>query len=122
MKKVLVIDDEAAILDVISIVLECEGFTTDTLYNGERLFERIANNPPDIILLDFSLPGETGDILAKKLREQTISKHIPIIMLSAHHAIEKLAASCGVNAFLPKPFSINDLLHMIDIYTTPMTS
>lgn len=121
-KKVLVIDDEIAILEVIKIILDCEGYVTETLPNGEKLLEKVKDNIPDIILLDFSLPGETGDTLARKLKSYSFTRNIPIIMLSAHYAVEELAASCGVNAFLPKPFSINDLIRMIEVYTEPMTS
>src|SRR5205823_3628788 len=104
------------------IILECEGYVIESLYNGDRLFEKIFESRPDIILLDFSLPGETGDILAKKLKEHPFSSTIPIIMLSAHHAIEKLAASCGVNAFLPKPFCVDELLQMIEKCTQISTA
>src|SRR6266567_4092889 len=96
-KKVLVIDDESAIQEVLKLILECEGYMTETLGSGERLMEKIGKNMPDIILLDFSLPGETGDKIARKLRASEYTAGIPIIMLSAHHAIEEVAMSCGVN-------------------------
>lgn len=116
-KKILVIDDEEAIQEVIKIVLECEGYATRTLGSGEKLMDKITNDLPDVILLDFSLPGETGDVIARKLRSQVITSKIPIIMLSAHHAVAQLAQSCGVNAFLAKPFSINELLGIIEEYS-----
>lgn len=116
-KRVLVIDDEAAILEVLQIVLECEGYITETLSTGEKLLSIIEQQIPDVILLDFSLPGETGDKIARRLKAKAETKHIPIIMLSAHHAIEQIALESGVNAFLPKPFSIDDLLKTIELTT-----
>ena len=117
MKRILVIDDEAAILDVLRLVLECEGYEIDTLASGERLNDSMRQHKPDVILLDFSLPGETGDRIARRLKSQDDTKNIPIIMLSAHHAVEPIAFASGVNAFLPKPFSIDDLVKTIELST-----
>lgn len=116
-KRVLVIDDEAAISEVIRIVLECEGYVTDVLPTGEHVIDSMQQHMPDVILLDFSLPGETGDKIARRLKSVNATRDIPIIMLSAHHAIEQVAYSSGVNAFLPKPFSIDDLLQIIELTT-----
>lgn len=121
-KKVLLIDDEVAIQEVAKIIFDCEGYSIQTLGSGKNLMRAVSQNRPDIILLDFSLPGQTGDAIAKKLKSFERTRNIPIIMISAHHALEQLAKNSGVNAFLAKPFSLTDLLSLVSSFTSPSLS
>ncbi len=121
-KKIVVVDDELAILEVLSVILKMEGYDTQTFSSGERLVEKLEHNTPDLILLDFSLPGETGDSIARKLKSHKETHDVPIIMLSAHHAIEQTALASGVNLFIPKPFSIDTLINAIHAVTRSFVS
>lgn len=121
-KKVVVVDDELAILEVLSVILQMEGYDAQTFCTGEKLLEKLGPNTPDLFLLDFSLPGETGDSIARKLKSTKATHDIPIIMLSAQHAIEPVALASGVNAFIPKPFSIDMLITAIHQVTHSFVS
>src|SRR5579863_8015014 len=100
MKKILVVDDDEGIMEVVQIVLEGEGYTVQTSMNGailQQLNEQ--QNLPDLILLDVLLSGEDGREICKRLKSDEKIKHIPVIMLSAHSDTNKIADSSGADDF-----------------------
>jgi CheY-like chemotaxis protein len=115
-KKVLVADDDPAILDSVSMLLEELGYSVETSVNGETIF-KMQNDLPDILLLDIWMSGRDGRDICKKLKEQNHTKHIPIIMVSANKDTEKIARQAGADDFLAKPFDINELNQKIEKYT-----
>lgn len=112
MKKILVIDDEPDILDAVKIVLEDEGFFVETSIKGDEIENRSANFP-DLILLDVLLSGKDGRHIAKKLKSQDSTKHIPIIMMSAHPTAKQEIQEYLADDFIAKPFEIDYLLERI---------
>lgn len=115
MKRIAVIDDERAILDVVELTLELEGFQVHTSPNG-RYLQHMQHTFPDLIILDVYLEGEDGRDICQKLKTNTYTQHIPVILFSAvltsHEALE---ASCA-DDFLSKPFHIQDLLDLVQKY------
>jgi CheY-like chemotaxis protein len=111
-KKIMVIDDNESILEVMHIVLEGEGYDVETSLNVQPL-QHLNCNFPDLILLDVLLSGEDGIEACKHLKSQETTKDIPIILLSAHSNASKMARDCGVNAFLDKPFDLDVLVEMV---------
>lgn len=112
-KKVLVIDDDVAILDAMKTLLEEEAFDVRTISSPFKAKEEVADYKPDVILLDILLSGEDGRNIAKQLKATENTRHIPIILLSAHSGIEKSLNDTSVDAFIPKPFDIDHLLEKI---------
>lgn len=112
MKKVLVIDDERDILDALRLLLEAEGYSVETSMDGGDIAMRL-DNFPDIILLDVLLSGKDGRVIAKKLKSQERTKHIPIIMMSAHPTAKDTIDEYQADYFLPKPFEADHLLRKI---------
>ncbi len=112
-KKVLVAEDDKAITEVVSIILENEGFEVLTAEHSDHVFKSVDKHSPAAILLDIWLFGEDGSKIAKKLKNQPHSKKIPIIMMSANSETEKIAKSCGADDFLLKPFNIDDLVVVV---------
>ncbi len=112
-KKVLVAEDDQAILEVVKILLENEGFAIQTTDREERIYEILLEDPPDLILLDIWLSGHDGGKIAKDLKSSDKTKHIPIIMMSANNQTEKITKDSGADGFLLKPFNIDDLLHIV---------
>src|SRR5258708_20145820 len=82
-KKILVIDDCEAILDVVKITLEMEGYEVSTNLTG-ACFQQIEHDPPDLILLDVLLSGEDGGEIGQRLKTEEQTRHIPGTPLSAH--------------------------------------
>jgi DNA-binding response OmpR family regulator len=109
-KKVLVVDDELDILEFLQVILEEEGYDVLTSQKGEYLEQLHNGGLPDLILLDVLLSGKDGREIVKYLKQQDETKHIPVIMFSAHPSAEQTAREAGAEDFIAKPFEIDDLL------------
>ncbi len=112
-KKILVIDDDPAILEVVSIILKENGYSVLTP-DGRDLVGKIKKNQPDVIFLDLLMPGVSAEELTKKLKSDIKTKNIPVLILSALNDIDQRAKKIGADGFLPKPFGIEDLLKTIE--------
>jgi DNA-binding response OmpR family regulator len=112
-KRLLVVDDEPDILEFLQIILEEEGYEVATSDKGEYLEQLHSGGLPDIILLDVLLSGKDGREIVKYLKSQQETKHIPVIMFSAHPSAEETARQAGADDFLAKPFEIDVLLAKI---------
>lgn len=108
-KTVLICDDDEGIIDVSTIVLEEKGYYVISLTHAEGIYDIIAKEKPDIILLDLWMPEVGGDEITKKLKTDPKTSHIPIILFSASKNTEETAKKLGANAFLSKPFDIQEL-------------
>ncbi|MDQ3008252.1 MAG: response regulator [bacterium] len=112
-KKILVADDDSGILEVISLMLEDAGYDVETTVNGETEV-MVEKYLPDLILLDIWMSGMDGRKICKSLKGQKLTKHIPIIMISANKDTENIAKESGANDFIAKPFEMQDLLNKVD--------
>jgi CheY-like chemotaxis protein len=116
-RKILVADDDPAILEVITLILEDEGYTVKTTSGGNT--ERsIQEYLPDLVLLDIWMSGMDGRNICKNLKSQKLTRHIPIIMISANKDTESIAKKAGADGFITKPFEMNDLLSTVSKYTS----
>ena len=111
--KILIIDDETAILNALQVFLEQEGYDVEAVEKYENFLESKEKNLPDLIILDIVLLDEDGREIAKRLKANDHTKHIPIIMISAHPNAATTSLKAGADTFLPKPFDIEDLLSSI---------
>lgn len=117
MKKILVIDDDLAILEVIKIILEENGYAVTVHANGADAVAVAEKLLPEVILIDIWISGFDGKELTKELKENKKTKEIPVVMVSAKYDAEKVAKEAGADAFLPKPFDITDLLAIVERYS-----
>lgn len=107
--KVLLIDDDQDILDVLIYVLEEEGYEVVCSTSADIL-QRIGQISPDIILLDEWLcEEEKGSEHCRKLKADLTTRHIPVLMISAFMPIEEVVAEAGADGFIKKPFDIDEL-------------
>jgi CheY-like chemotaxis protein len=111
-KRILVVDDSQAILDVIELILEAEGYEVATSQTG-ACFRQMERNPPDLILLDVLLSGEDGSEICQGLKSDERTRHIPVILISAHAGLRETAGGCGADGFLVKPFHLTDLRDIV---------
>ncbi len=110
MAKILVVDDEKNIVDILSFNLRKEGYTVVTAYDGEKAVEAAETEKPDLILLDVMLPIADGFEVCRKIRE---SDYItPIIMLTAREeeTDKVLGLELGADDYITKPFSIREVI------------
>ncbi len=112
-KYILVIDDNADILDVVQMTLTLAGYRVQTSQTGACL-SFLESDPPDLILLDVSLQGEDGRDLCRQVKGREQTQNIPVILFSAHNVPTQGAAEAGgADGFLAKPFRSKDLLALI---------
>ncbi|MBT1280369.1 response regulator transcription factor [Thermoanaerobacter sp. CM-CNRG TB177] len=108
-KKILVVDDEIKILEVVKSYLEREGFSVITETNGNNVLDTFKKEKPDLVILDLMLPGISGEELCKRLRQFS---NVPILMLTAKvQESDKINGfSIGADDYITKPFSPRELV------------
>ncbi len=111
-KKILIVDDEKPIVDILKFNLKKDGYSTLEAYDGEEGLEMALNQKPDLILLDVMLPKMDGFSVCKKLREKIST---PILMLTAkEEEVDKvLGLELGADDYITKPFSVRELMARI---------
>jgi DNA-binding response OmpR family regulator len=114
LKKILVIEDDPGIQEAIKAILEFSNFTVETADNIDYLEKILIENPPSLVILDLMLASKSTLIGVKKIKQNSQTKHIPIIMLSAHPQASQSAKEAGANDFLAKPFNMDELLDKIN--------
>lgn len=112
MATIFIVDDDQAIGEMLSLVLENEGFQTVTCLDGLRAVEIVPSVKPDLILLDVMLPGLDGTGVARRIRA---TSNVPIIMLTAKSDTLDVVAGleAGADDYVPKPFKVAELLARI---------
>lgn len=115
MKTVLVIDDDLAILEVMQLVLEEEGYkvTTD---NGETAMQAFQDNQPNLVLLDIWMHGIDGREVSRQMRTIPQQSSTPIVLMSAHNHSDEVIQEADADAFIEKPFDIDDMLKVVKQY------
>ncbi len=111
-QRILVIDDERDVLDLVSMTLKKAGFQVSTAETASSALRRVQTSPPSLIILDVMLPEMNGTELCKKLKASPATANIPIIMLSARgDEVDKvLGLELGAEDYVTKPFSPRELL------------
>ncbi len=110
-KRILLADDERAILKVLSIKLRISGYEVITAQDGEEALLLIDSAKPDLVLLDIIMPRADGFQVLERLRSYP---ELPVIALSARPENARKALALGVKDFLTKPFDVDDLVRRID--------
>ena len=113
---ILVVDDDPGILDALQLLFESEGYRVQTCAKGDYV-EALRDHTgalPDVIVLDVLLSGKDGRAICRILKSQPATRHIPIVMISAHPAAEQSVKEVGADAFVAKPFAIDDLLDTVE--------
>lgn len=115
MARILVVEDESAIAELISINLRHAGFDATIAATAEQAQVAVDGVLPDLILLDWMLPGQSGLALAKRWRSEARTREIPIIMLTARaEEADKISGlDAGADDYLTKPFSTKELMARI---------
>ncbi len=115
MKRILVVEDEQPIREMLRFALEKAGFALDEAGDAEQALLKIAAAPPDLVLLDWMLPGMSGIDLARRLRREELTAHLPIILLTAR--VEEndrvYGLDVGADDYVIKPFSPRELVARI---------
>jgi CheY-like chemotaxis protein len=108
-KKILIFDDDTAILEVITIIFEENGYEVKISETSHDILERVAEYKPDVILMDNWIPRIGGVEATKLLKSTEEFKHIPVIYVTANNDIVALAAEAQADDYVSKPFNLDDL-------------
>lgn len=114
-KNILVIEDNHAILDVITLILQSEAYKVTGLSKSADMLLHIDQLKPDLMILDIMLPDGDGRDLLRQIRTNPATEAIPVLMISARYTEQNIEhGEYKPNGFLAKPFDIDDLLDKIE--------
>jgi DNA-binding response OmpR family regulator len=108
--KILIIDDDTDLLELLQDFLENNGFEIKTNQSSAGIFETITQYQPDLIILDYLLDGINGGELCHQVKSTT---HIPVILYSAYSRVLLSLGTYGCDQFIPKPFDLDFLLESV---------
>ena len=116
-KKILVVDDEAYIVELIQVNLEKAGYQVTTAYDGEEAWKKVEEEGPDLIVSDVMMPKLDGFGLLKKLKETMSTKSIPVVMLTAKAGDQDVFKGWhfGADEYLTKTFNPAQLVNIVNI-------
>lgn len=114
-KKILVVDDESQLVDMVKMRLEANNYLVLTAYDGQEGLEKARKEKPDLIILDLMLPKMDGYKVCRMLKFDEKYKNIPIIMFTARaqESDKKMGEEVGADAYITKPFEPQALLDKI---------
>jgi two-component system alkaline phosphatase synthesis response regulator PhoP len=113
--KILVVDDEVYLLQILDFSLGAEGYEVVTAEDGEQALQKAKSEQPDLIVLDIMMPKVDGYEACRKLKQDPSMKDVPVILLTAkgRDIDRKLGLEVGADDYITKPFSPNKLLEKI---------
>ncbi|MAN51287.1 MULTISPECIES: phosphate regulon transcriptional regulator PhoB [unclassified Marinimicrobium] len=111
-RRILIVDDEAAIRDMLRVALEMADYECLEASNAQEALELIVDERPDLVLLDWMMPGTSGVELARRLKREEVTAEVPIIMLTAKGEEDNKIQGLEVGAddYITKPFSPRELV------------
>lgn len=111
-RRVLVADDEPAIVELIRDILEECGFRVVTAKNGSEALQLVEEQAPHVVLLDMNMPVLDGEGFVHGMRARGL--HLPIVVMTAGASAQRWAAELGADAYLSKPFEISNLINVTE--------
>ncbi len=120
---ILVIDDDKTIVQIMQLALQSAGYESDVAYNATDGLSKALANPPELILLDYNMPGKDGFTLVREMRTIPALESVPVIIVTALSIPDILAEAKAleVAGFLVKPFDLDTLLGNVDRVLRPKT-
>jgi CheY-like chemotaxis protein len=112
MEKILLADDDVEVQEIVRTILAKEGYEVTVAKDGYEAIG-LAKNKPDLIILDYMMPGASGVEVCQELKKDPNTKNIPVLMVTAHPMEKERALEVGAVDFITKPVDKTDLLHRI---------
>ena len=121
MPKIMIVDDELDIREMLNLMLHKEGFETDTAENGSEFLNKLDNFDPDIVTLEVMMPGLTTSEILEKLKEKKSNPKIILLTVVRYSDEEKKKRfeMGNVVDYVTKPFDLDQLMDTIDRHVTP---
>jgi CheY-like chemotaxis protein len=119
MKRILVIDNDPAILDVMQEALTYEGFEVTTVEGTQDINKLVKATAPQLVLIDYLLNGINGGELCHQIKTSPATGALPVILLSAYPRVLNSLGTYGCDAFIAKPFDLSLLIDQVQALTQP---
>jgi two-component system phosphate regulon response regulator PhoB len=115
--RIMIVEDEEPLLELLRYNFERAGYAVDTLTDGNRVEASLEKSVPDILIIDWMLPGLSGIELCWRLRRRPATKSVPLMMLTARceEHDRARAIKAGADDFMVKPFSVRDLIARVEV-------
>lgn len=113
-KNILIIENDDGLVELLEELFNYEGYQVRCHQQTDDIFALMEDFKPDVVLLDYLLPGINGGELCAQLKRDASTKHIPVIIFSAYPQVLLSLGSYGCNAFISKPFELSGLLKQIN--------
>ncbi|HKO59472.1 MAG TPA: response regulator [Thermoanaerobaculia bacterium] len=113
---ILVVEDDAPVAQLISKILQRNGFESEVVADGHSALDRARVTRPAMILADLTIKGMGGDQLCSALKAQPETKEIPYVVVSGDADIARKARECGADDFMEKPFEFDKLIRLVRKY------
>ncbi|HVS94255.1 MAG TPA: response regulator [Mucilaginibacter sp.] len=114
MKKVLLLDNDEAVLDVMQEALTFAGFNVKCIEQTSDIFSEIENYGPDVVVLDYLLNGINGGEICHQIKDNKKTSSLPVVIVSAYPKVLRSPGNYGCDDFIPKPFDLDDLTERIN--------
>jgi DNA-binding response OmpR family regulator len=115
-KKILVIDDNSDLLDLLREALTSEGYEVECLSSIDNIYESVRQSGAGLVIVDYILEGINGGELCHQLKINPRTRHLPVIMISGYPRVLESLGNYGADHFLAKPFDLNELLEVVNRY------
>ncbi|UKT65270.1 response regulator transcription factor [Pedobacter mucosus] len=114
-KRICVLEDNDDIREIISFILEDEAYEVSTYASVKDFLNRQKNVQPDVFLLDVMLPDGNGLDVCNRLKSDSLTKNIPVVIMSANYKEKEVQNQCQAQDFIPKPFDVQDFISRVGI-------
>ena len=116
-KRIFVVDDDREIREIVTFVLKRNGFEVTAASNGQQLQHLLIQQIPDLIILDVMMPGEDGYQIFNTLRSDPQTRHIPVVIMTAHaeDIYERISVDLGAAEHMTKPFHPFELVEKVKV-------
>jgi DNA-binding response OmpR family regulator len=116
-KRILILDNDPGVLNVMQDILNYEGFDVKTLADTDDIFRWINDYNPDLVMLDYLLDGINGGEICAQIKKNPQTSGLPVIIISAYSRVLLSLGTYGCNEFIAKPFELSDFVQKINLLT-----
>ena len=109
-EKIFVADDDDDIVHILSLMLQTKGYEVQTSRDATEILTFTPGNLPDLVMLDIWMSGVDGREICRKLKEDPVTRHIPVLFISANANIQEITNESMADGFIAKPFEMEDML------------
>jgi DNA-binding response OmpR family regulator len=121
-KKIMIIDNDSAILDVMQEALIYEGFNVIVYQCSDNILSAVNQHKPDVILIDYILDGINGGEICHEVKANLATSKLPVVIISAYPKVIMSLGTYGCDKFIAKPFDLSELVSSINDLLIPLKS